>query len=206
MHPRLDPMPLTAKGTVRRQAVVEAAAKLFRQRGFQGTSMDDIAASAKVPKGTIYHYFPGKAELLAQIYHDCIDVMLASYQDQPEDLDPETRVRSIISDMVRALQKNPDKMLVYVQEMQWLDKWLPRHRAAHIRKRESELWSFMEGAIGDAVRTGRFAPHDAFLTSMAMMGMVAWMPHWLSSTRRSIAADQAADLFADLLLDGLRPR
>lgn len=48
-------------------AIRQAAAALFLERGYQGTSMDDIAAAAKVSKQTIYTHFPNKEELFADL-------------------------------------------------------------------------------------------------------------------------------------------
>ncbi len=48
----------------RRAAIVDAAAKLFVEKGFQATTVDDIATQAGFAKGTFYHYFPTKLELL----------------------------------------------------------------------------------------------------------------------------------------------
>ena len=77
-------------------------------------------------------------ELLAQIYSKCIYTMLTLYQSQDPALDPGERVRRIILNMVQTLERRPHHMPVYVQEMQWLEKWLPSHQAAHLRKRETE--------------------------------------------------------------------
>ena len=47
-----------------RDAIVAAAANLFRQRGFAATGMNDIVAESGAPKGSVYHYFPeGKAQI-----------------------------------------------------------------------------------------------------------------------------------------------
>jgi TetR/AcrR family transcriptional regulator, lmrAB and yxaGH operons repressor len=50
-----------------RDAIVAAAANLFRQRGFSATGMNDIVAESGAPKGSVYHYFPeGKAQIGAE--------------------------------------------------------------------------------------------------------------------------------------------
>lgn len=199
------PVPPRDRGVARRQSIVEAAAKLFQQRGFQGTSMDDVAAECAMNKSTLYHYFPSKAELLAQIYSECIDVMLTLYQSQDPALDPAERVRRIMLNMVQALEKRPHHMRVYVQEMQWLDKWLPNHQAAHLRKRETELWEFLATSITSGIEAKAFARVDPHLTGMALMGMVAWMPHWHPSQSGKSSA-QVAEEYAALVLNGLLVR
>lgn len=52
------------RGVGKREAIIAAAAKLFRQRGYAGVGVDAVLAEAQAPKGSLYHYFPGgKAEI-----------------------------------------------------------------------------------------------------------------------------------------------
>jgi len=67
-------------------------------------------------------------------------------------------------------------MRVYIQEMQWLEKCLPSHQAAHLRRRETELWDFLASSLTAGIDSRTFVPVDPFLTGMALMGMIAWMP------------------------------
>ena len=52
------------KADQRRATLIEAAGKLFVEKGYEATTMDEIAAAASFAKGTLYHYFANKAELL----------------------------------------------------------------------------------------------------------------------------------------------
>ena len=77
-HPSSDSKQLTACGAtrrvgapsgprnadLRRATLLETASKLFVEKGYEATTMDEIAAGAGVAKGTLYHYFAGKTELL----------------------------------------------------------------------------------------------------------------------------------------------
>lgn len=49
---------------LRRASLIEAAGKLFVEKGYEAATMDEIAAGAGVAKGTLYHYFASKSELL----------------------------------------------------------------------------------------------------------------------------------------------
>ena len=52
------------KADLRRAALIEAAGRLFVEKSYEGTTMDEIAAAAGFAKGTLYHYFANKADLL----------------------------------------------------------------------------------------------------------------------------------------------
>jgi AcrR family transcriptional regulator len=56
------------QGEATRRALVEAARKLFGEKGYAATSLDEIVADAKVTKGAFYHHYAGKQELFAAVY------------------------------------------------------------------------------------------------------------------------------------------
>ena len=58
------------KADQRRAALIEAAGKLFVEKGYEATTMDEIAAAANFAKGTLYHYFANKADLLHVLRED----------------------------------------------------------------------------------------------------------------------------------------
>lgn len=55
----------------KRENIIEAAIRLFTEKGFDAAAMQDIADMAGVAKGTIYLYFPSKDELVRQVYEHC---------------------------------------------------------------------------------------------------------------------------------------
>jgi AcrR family transcriptional regulator len=65
-------VPDTLDLTTKADAVLKAAKRLFTERGYAATSMDDIARCAKVGKATVYEYFQNKEELFAAVVaHEC---------------------------------------------------------------------------------------------------------------------------------------
>lgn len=69
---RIGAPPGPRKANLRRAVVVDAASKLFVEKGYDATTMDEIAAAAGFAKGTLYHYFTNKADLL-QVLRDGFD-------------------------------------------------------------------------------------------------------------------------------------
>lgn len=66
----------TARKTTRRQdyssstkrALIESATELFTERGYAGTSLDEVVAAARVTKGALYHHFPSKLALFESVF------------------------------------------------------------------------------------------------------------------------------------------
>jgi len=63
-----------------REAILDAAALCFMERGFNATSIDDIARRLSATKGMVYHYFSSKAELFFEIHHRAMDVLFAELE------------------------------------------------------------------------------------------------------------------------------
>tara|TARA_R100000687_G_C6330460_1_gene109392 strand:+ start:85 stop:576 length:492 start_codon:yes stop_codon:yes gene_type:complete len=58
-----------------RDAILDAAALCFMERGFNATSIDDIARRLSATKGMVYHYFDSKAQLFFEIHHRAMDAL-----------------------------------------------------------------------------------------------------------------------------------
>src|SRR5271154_2776134 len=75
-----------------RQQLAEAATRLFYQRGYHATTVDDIAAAAEVSPRTFFRYFPTKEDLVLQ---DDMDTrMIEAFEQQPPGLGPVAAVRA----------------------------------------------------------------------------------------------------------------
>ena len=71
----------------RRSSIAKIGAKLFSKKGFAETSMDDIAACARLSKGGIYHYFSSKTEVLYFILDNFMDIVLKDLKEELDEID-----------------------------------------------------------------------------------------------------------------------
>lgn len=93
------------KADLRRTALIEAAEKLFVKKGYEATTMNEIAASAGFAKGTLYHYFANKADLLLTLRDVFEDKVLNHIQARVEscnDDDWRGKIRAWIDAAVEA--------------------------------------------------------------------------------------------------------
>jgi len=183
--------------------VLKVAAGLFQTRGYQGTSMDDVAAGVSLNKGTIYHYFPSKAAILYEIYAQTQRAVIASI----EDIDPEASPIDALDQLIRAqlhlLVEFPAETVVYFQEMRWITEWFDAEQVKEIRKRERVFTQFVTDLVQRGIDEGDFAPTDAKIAAFGLIGMSAWSYQWFRpGGRRSV--DDIADVFRGLMLGGLR--
>src|SRR3981189_2696285 len=80
-----------------RQELVRAAARFFQQRGYDATSMNDVAAALKLSKGGLYHHFQSKDEILFEIMNHAMEITQERVLKPVSGIaDPEERLRALI--------------------------------------------------------------------------------------------------------------
>ena len=186
-----------------RRRLLDVAARLFRRQGYHGTSMTDIAVALKITKGSLYHYFPGKTDILYEIYGSIVDGMNRRIDLHDPRLSPEERLRAVMHDVLETIATSPDQIAVYLQESPLLATQLPRRQFQELRRGEDRFTRYVMTTVEDGVARGDFRPVDTELAAFALIGMVSWASRWYESTRnRSI--DEVVDTFFEISLGGLR--
>ena len=183
----------------RERQILDIAATLFRERGYQGMRMDDLAATVNLNKGTLYHYFPSKAELLYRIYRDTANGFLERVRLHPADAPADEAITLLIHDIARAIEQRRDYVTVFFQEMHWLDKWLPAEQFDEIDGLQSEFRSYVTGVIERGIKAKVFRPVDTTVATFGLIGMVGWTYQWYRPGGRHTIEDIAA-IFTDLVL------
>src|SRR5437763_9103589 len=102
----------------RGEQVYAAALRLFREKGYHATSMQDIAAAVGLYKGSLYHYIGGKEDLLVQVFERAMAGLLASVEATVADdgLAPLEQLRLIVKAHVAAVAENREALTVYLHE------------------------------------------------------------------------------------------
>jgi AcrR family transcriptional regulator len=103
---RRDSGPVTDRGALRKQALLEAARRVFERKGFIDTRVSDIAKEAQVSHGTFYTYFDTKEAVFKAVSHGVIDSMLGSMAIAIPTSDFHERVRDSVQRFVQAYRPN----------------------------------------------------------------------------------------------------
>src|SRR5881394_2944225 len=116
-----------------RDAILRAAARLFRARGFADTGMRDIAQAADLSAANLYHYFDGKHDLLAYCQTRALDRMLDAVSTaRLTDASSADRLRSVLAAHVRTLLDDIEGATAHLQ----IDSLPPAWRAPIVKKRD----------------------------------------------------------------------
>jgi AcrR family transcriptional regulator len=107
--PSLKDRKLTKRGTKRREQVLSAAARLFSEQGYHGTTVGDVCDSLGVGKGVFYWYFESKESLFSELLQDSLLRLRRTQQSAIENvIDPVTRIAQGIRASIGFFRANPE--------------------------------------------------------------------------------------------------
>lgn len=184
---------------MQRADIVQAAAQIFRQKGYHATSMQEIADAVHLQKASLYHHVESKQDILLEILDHALDRLTADISGVIDsDLSPTLKLRLAMRAYTAMLTEDRDLASVLLLEYRGLDAKL---RVRHIARRDrvDHLWRRL---VQEGMDAGEFRTVDPVMTSFALLGVQNWMITWFHEDGRLTAA-QAAEGFADLFLKGL---
>ncbi|XRQ13697.1 TetR/AcrR family transcriptional regulator [Actinomadura welshii] len=183
--------------------ILDAALRLFAERGFDGTSVQGIVEAAEVTKGALYHYFDSKDDLLYEIYHSLIARQLADLGAVLErGLPPREAVRAVLTGLVRSTAAHIDEAKVFSREMHRLDGTRMRSVRADRRRYHETFRALVEKGQRDGVFSDAT---PAETVTIVALGMVNQMPSWYRADGPK-PAGRLADEVAGFVLAALDPR
>jgi AcrR family transcriptional regulator len=180
----------------KRERILEEAVKLFYERGFTGTTLDDIAAELGVTKPFIYTHFRGKVELLAALCKPTIELSLKAVVDAAAQPGPPTeRLRRAITDFTLVVLGRQPNIAIYFRE----EKNLSAEALAEINALRREFDHVLSDLLIEGSAAGEFEIQDHSLASLALGGMISWAYTWYRPGGR-LTLEETADRMANLAL------
>lgn len=161
--------------------IYNAAAELFCERGFDGTSMNDVAEAVGITKAAIYHFIPGgKKDLLYAIMNYGLD-RLDTYVIHPARAipDAETRLRAIISNHIRLItsgsqQNGHNPVTIVVEEVGGLN--VTQRRKIDARKRV--YVDLLRTTLKELRQQDKLRQVDETVAAFSLLGMILWVARW----------------------------
>lgn len=159
----------------KRERILEEAVKLFYERGFTGTTLDDIAAELGVTKPFIYTHFRSKVDLLAALCTPTIEMSLAAVE-QAAALPgtPTERLYRAVVDFTRVVLSRQSNIAIFFRE----EKSLAPEALEEINTLRKKFDHVLSRLLEEGVATGEFEVEDASLASLAIGGMISWAYTW----------------------------
>ncbi len=185
-----------------RERIVDATGRLFSDKGYHGTSMADIGKAVGLEKGSLYTHISAKQEVLRELvergaafFMAALAPVAAAPRPAPE------KLRRALRAHLGVVAAHPDLATVFLQEWRQLEG-TARERVQGLRDEYEELW---RGIVAQGIAEGTFRRDaDPRMAALLLLSAGNWAYQWFDPDG-PLSADAVADMFMDLVLQGLGP-
>ena len=184
----------------KKQTILEKAAALIAQKGFDVATMMDVAQACGTSKSHLYHYFPSKEDLLYAIVHEYITQQaadLARILAQP--LPAEERFAHFVESFVWGAARSRNEHIMLMNDL----KFLPKPQRDRIRKLEVEMTQLLEGLLREINPVRMQDKRMRKPYALLLFGMMIWTFSWYRLSG-PISPRELARQIADLFNNGFR--
>ena len=196
---RVARAPRARRYDARRDAILRAAAHMFRERGFADTGMRDIAVASDLSPANLYHYFKGKDEILFYCQDRALDRMLAAVAGARRSTTrADERLLAVLTAHVLTMLDEVEGATAHLQ----VEALAPPLRARIVRKRD-RYERAVRRLLTEGMASGAFVAGDAALLTRAMLGALNWVVTWYRPGGAH-SPRQIADEFARYLVRGVQ--
>lgn len=189
----------------RREEILQAATRVFADKGFDAASMDEIAQRAEFSKGSVYAYFGSKEDLFISLVENEIDKLLEivnSCVERPAD--HIQAVEKLVRDTLVYLGENSAFLRIFSPERASMSKERHPELTERIMPKLQELIGLISECLKEGMREGVIRKVDPTLAAHMLFGMVhACIVNWLVEGQRGSLKKEASAI-TSIFMDGLR--
>ena len=158
----------------KKETLTEGIAKLFYEKGYEKTSIRDIAKSLRVPNSALYYYFKSKQEMLFTIIDELMENVMLNLHEHIEPIeDPEKKLLLIIEDHIRSFvaHRYESKVLIYE------DHNLEDEFRRILKEKERRYFNFVSDTLGKIMRHSH-CKINVNVATFSLFGMLNWIYKW----------------------------
>src|SRR4030095_5938771 len=184
----------------RKEQIIRAASKLFKEKGFEAASMRDIAGELGIEAASLYSHIKSKDEILETICFRMADELLKAIEEV-NDLyfNAEEKLGMAIKNHVKIVTGNLDSSSVFLRE--WLHLTKPRLKE-FIALRDKYENSFKQILINGENENVFEAPDKKFAV-LTILSALNWLTEWYNP-KGKMTAEEIAEHLTEFILTGLR--
>lgn len=184
----------------KRDLIIEAGIKVFSQKGYHNTKMDEIAVVAGIGKGTIYEYFSSKLQLFQEIMEKSLRHYNESIStEEKNQMSVAERIQIIVEGHFRFCQTNKELSRIIFWDMEIIDDELKDW--FYTKRKEKE--EVLQNLIQEGINRGELREVDAKLVTLMVGGVLGqiWVPVVIEGWEVDAAA--TAREIANLIIQGI---
>lgn len=194
-----------SKSTQSRMRILDAAARVFRHKGYAATTLNEIAEAAEMKAGSLYYHFESKEQILEEVLNigmqSVHDAVVASQSTLSPGATYEARIRAAVEAHLTTLLRHGDYTSANIRIFGQIPQAVQRR---HLRLRDA-YGAYWRGLLVEAQRAGALRDDiDLGLLRMLLLGALNWSVEWYKPRKKSISA--IADHVFTLLFHGMGRR
>jgi AcrR family transcriptional regulator len=187
-------------GVDRRGELLAVAERLFSQRGYEATSVRDIAEALDIKAGSLYAHIETKEDLLWEVLTAAADRFFAAVRPiVGSNLVTVEKLRRCIAAHVQIITKSTPAAAIFTTE--W--RHLSEPRRGEFGARRDEYERIFRGLVQSAIREGVFGDVDEKFATLLILSSINWIYQWYRP-EGPMSPEEIARRITDLLFNGLR--
>jgi AcrR family transcriptional regulator len=179
--------------------ILEHAARLFSEKGYAATTLQDIAADLGTGRSSLYHYFPNKEEMLIRLVRDLVvssEEALRVMHSTSSD-DAAHQLRTAVEALLAPILEAPNRFRLLLT----VEAQLPAEIAEQWRDTRRSIVAEVSNLVREGTRRGQFRAVDEQAATFTVLGMCNWVAWWPDRQRQDHA--KLTKVIADLAVSGL---
>ena len=179
--------------------VYRTAAQIILRKGYDATSINDIANALGMTKAGLYHYINGKKELLFDIMNFGLDELEEEVATPACSIaDPSARLRFIIASHAQLVTRGQGAITILVDEI----TALPPAQNRIITRRKREYFDRLRDVLNELKSQGKLHDVDTTAATFSLLGMINWLSRWFRQDG-DLTQEQVAEQITKIALNGL---
>lgn len=190
-------MSLHAQKTERKKReILKAATTILTEKGYQGTTVDEIAATLLMTKGSVYYYFENKQDLLYQCFVSLLNESISNINKVNDGMLPykEKLHKAMVVHIVYVLGEKEEFHLLNKN-----DSFFSNQQLDHIRALRNEYENLFDQIISGGMKENVFLELDVKIARNLILGAMNWMLEWHAQDGEK-ELDEFAEMIATYLL------
>ena len=180
--------------------ILSVAGRLFATKGFEGTSMRDIAVACGISKSLLYHHFANKDEIYSRVAVGSTLELYLFVRDRVPDGTPSQKIRAFMVATAEYFRRYRWAWIASTTAF-WNDP--DRSRQKERLTRRDRFENFLRNLIQEAIDAGEIRKVDVAMAGRLILSSLNWMHRWYNPNK-SATPEEIAEVYFDMLFNGLR--
>lgn len=182
-----------------KRKIFETAMRLFAEKGYEATSVEEITATVGVAKGTLYYHFSSKEEIYNFLIEEGMKLLHNSIEIKTEKLnDPVAKLRAVLIIQLKVIMKYDEFITILLSQI-WGTE--PRHQ--YFRKFIYEYIDVIKTIIDEGIEKEIIKNCNSYLMASSIFGAICSAKIYKLKNNQEVSIEKVAEEIIEYMLKGM---